>query len=278
MMQKFIVLKMTADAEYSEIVQAELAAVGFDSFMDEGEGFISSVAAEYFDKEAFREVTEQYKDYIRSFEIAEQELQNWNVLWESHYEPVEIGDLCCVRAHFHPENKKFKHSILITPKMSFGTGHHATTRMMLEYLLEIDVKNKNVLDLGCGTAILAIMADKLGAKFVTGCDIDDWVIDNAEENIVLNQAACKVFLGTANDVSTELTFEIVLANINLHVLREELHIYEKLLAKNGMLLMSGFLASDIQTLQQDAAKFGLKCTKTKITENGSWASLAFERE
>jgi ribosomal protein L11 methyltransferase len=276
-MQKFIVLKMTADAEYSEIVQAELAAVGFDSFMDEDAGFISSVAAENFDKEAFREVTEQYKDFILSFEIAEQELQNWNVLWESHYEPVEIGDLCCVRAHFHPENKKFQYSILITPKMSFGTGHHATTRMMLEYLLETDVKNKNVLDLGCGTAILAIMADKLGAKSVTGCDIDDWVIDNAEENIALNQASCKVFLGTAKNVAEDLTFEIVLANINLHVLREELPLYEKLLAKNGILFMSGFLSSDIQTLEEDAAKLGLKLTKIKITENGSWASLAFER-
>jgi ribosomal protein L11 methyltransferase len=276
-MQKFIVLHLEASEEFSDILQAELAEIGFDSFMDNEAGFTASVSAENFDRESFDAVVNNYAEGIKNYNIAEQELQNWNQLWESHYEPVEIADLCYVRAHFHPEKPHFKYQILITPKMSFGTGHHATTRMMLEHLLENDIAGKKVLDLGCGTAVLAIMADKLGASEILGCDIDDWVIENAEENIALNQSKTKVFLGTVKAVPAGETYEIILANINLHVLREEFSDYEKLLAKCGLLFMSGFLEEDIPVLERQATELGLRLVKAKTVEAGNWASVVFSK-
>ena len=213
---------------------------------------------------------------IKSCEITSEKQQNWNALWESNYEAVEIADWCYIRAHFHPEKPHFKHQILITPKMSFGTGHHATTRMMLEHLAELDLQGKKVLDLGCGTAVLAIMAEKLGAIEVEGCDIDDWVIENALENVELNHAHATIFLGTVKDVKPNAKFDIVLANINLHVLRAELADYVNLLKEDSILLMSGFLVDDIEILEKEAKPFGLKLFKQKTTEKGNWASIAMQ--
>jgi ribosomal protein L11 methyltransferase len=177
-------------------------------------------------------------DYTRS-EIAE---QNWNAVWEQNFQPVIVDDFCAVRAHFHEPITTVQHEIVITPKMSFGTGHHATTYMMLQQMQHIDFQNKSVFDFGTGTGILAILAEKLGALKITAIDVDDWSIENAGENFERN-GCHRITVSLSSNLPNE-TFDVVLANINRNVIIQYLAALMKIIGPNGLVLFSGLMVDD----------------------------------
>ena len=272
----FIVLKVTCNEEVGDMLQAELADLDFDSFMSTDEGFEASVEKEKFDEEAVDEIFGHYASLgtlsYRSEEVAK---QNWNKLWESNYDMVEVNEDCLIRADFHVPARTYKYEILITPKMSFGTGHHATTKLMLLNQMQVDHTNKNVFEAGSGTGILSIMAIKLGAARVDACEVEDWSVENTLENAALNHAEVNCKLGTAAETADFGQYQIVLANINKNIVLEELSIYDQLLQTKGHIILSGFHAEDIPAVVNKATSLRLKFTKCKVHEN--WTSLVFEK-
>ncbi len=272
----FITLKVFINSDdLAEILKLELADIGFDSFWEEEGDFLTSIEEDNFNQIETEEILEKYKkqlDLRYEFELTPK--QNWNSLWEQSYEPVFIGDDCVIRADFHqfPE-RNFKYEIVINPKMSFGTGHHATTELCVKHLLELDLTGKSIADIGCGTGILSIMALKRGAKTVIACDVEEWAVENSQENMLLNGFSADefhVFQGTAAQIA-EGNFEVMLANINLNILLAEIHIYSKLIAKNGLLLLSGFYEHEIPLIAGEAEKYNLKI-EAKLVKN-SWAAI-----
>jgi len=200
---EYLEFKVSCKPEYTEILIAELAEVGFDSFMENEAGFEAYIEEDLFQRESFDEVISQYQD-AAAISVAEGRMEkvNWNTEWEKNYDPIEVGDEVYVRASFHAPKEGVKHEIVINPKMSFGTGHHATTYLMLTHLLNLDIKGKRVIDIGAGTGILAIMAHKLGASEVEAFDIDDWCVDNGNENFDLNgMTQVRMGLGTVREVA-----------------------------------------------------------------------------
>jgi len=273
----YLVCKITCLPEYGEILMAELADIGFDSFMESSQGIEAYVQEGLFDKSALDKVIERYSAQTAlTMETEMMPRINWNEEWEKNYDPIVVGNQVYVRASFHPERADFAHEIIINPKMSFGTGHHATTHLMLEFLLELDVAGKRVIDVGSGTGILAIMACKLGAVIVEAIDIDDWCVENGNENFSLNGLHnIQMGLGTIPEVSPKGPYDLVLANINKNVLLEELGQYATLLSPIGTLLISGFYEQDIPDLMKEAQSFNLRMKHQRIRNN--WASVALEK-
>ena len=257
----------------NEILIAYLGEIGFDSFSETNNGFDAFVKEE----ELIRKDLPSESDFEGiKFSYAEEviEQKNWNEEWEKSFSPVVVEDKCCIRASFHPPCNNVKVEVIITPKMSFGTGHHDTTWLMTKNLFEIDLKNKNVLDMGCGTGVLAIVAKKLGAAKVIGIDIDEWSIENAIENCQINnENDIHIFKGDATSIGKE-NFDVILANINRNVLLADIPTYSKALNKNGLLLLSGFFESDFQTLIEKCASVNLKLQKQEV-RNG-WGVLVFK--
>lgn len=256
---------------------AELAEIGFDSFMESPDGIEAYIQEQLFDKSALDKVIEKYSAHTPL--TLKTELMpriNWNEEWEKNYDPIMVGNQVYVRASFHAERPDFTHEIIINPKMSFGTGHHATTHLMLEFLLALDVAGKRVIDIGSGTGILAIMAYKLGATTIDAFDIDDWCVENGNENFSLNGIQdIQMDLGTIREVSPKGPYDLVLANINKNVLLDEMGEYASLLPSTGVLLISGFYEQDIQDLMKKAQSFELKIKYQRIRNN--WASVALEK-
>ena len=280
----FIVLKVIAtNNEISEILQAELSDVGFDVFLETENGFETSIEKENFDsiiKDLIVNLLENYKsfnDWSYSFENVEK--QNWNQVWEQNFEPIVIANKCLVRAEFHTISEKYEHELVITPKMSFGTGHHATTSMMIELLLENDLKNKTIADCGSGTGILAIMAMKLGAKSAIACDIETWAVENTVENGTSNGVIVTAIQGTAQDLCDNfpnfLPYNVVIANIQLNVLLDEMAIYEKMVAEKGLLFLSGILIENLDLLV-DKAKI-CNFTLQTVKQKNNWAALCLQK-
>jgi ribosomal protein L11 methyltransferase len=270
-------LQVTCNPEFTDILTAELAEVGFDTFMETDSGFEAFVEEEKFNREALTEIKSKYINQtplVFSFDkIAK---QNWNEEWEKNYQPINVEDKCLVRAEFHKPEKKFAHEIIITPKMSFGTGHHQTTYLMIKNQLGIDHKNKRVMDAGCGTAILSIMACKLGAREVEAFDIDEWSVINGEENIQINNCKnIRLQQGKISEVNLSGKFDIILANINKNVLLQEIKIYNEFLVENGLLLLSGFYTNDIQDLLNRAETHQL--SQLQRDEKETWASLLLKK-
>lgn len=201
--------------------------------------------------------------------------QNWNESWESNFQPVLIDDYCYIRAAFHPEKKDVEHEIIITPKMSFGTGHHATTLQMVKLMRDMDFNGKSVFDFGTGTGILAILAHKLGAAAVFGIDNDEWAYKNAVENCENNEAASiRIAQATIEDLKEEEQYEIILANINRHILLDTMASMYRHLKQGGTLLLSGILENeDIDIIRQSAEQNGF--TFTKMTAHDKWAAMQF---
>ncbi|AFL83710.1 ribosomal protein L11 methylase [Belliella baltica DSM 15883] len=274
---QYLEFKINCKEDFREILIAELAEVGFDSFLETDTGLDAYIEEKSFSRESYQEVVNRYQD-AADLEITEgmMEKVNWNEEWEKHYDPIAVGEEVYVRASFHPAKSEFKHEILINPKMSFGTGHHATTFLMLSHQLTIDHQGKRVIDIGAGTGILAIMAHKLGASEVEAFDIDEWCVDNGNENFDLNgMKDVKMGLGTVREVAPQGTFDIVLANINKNVLLDELEIYASLVKKQGNLLLSGFYTHDIEDIHEKAKSVGFKLLSQKDKDN--WAALIFEK-
>jgi ribosomal protein L11 methyltransferase len=275
-MMEYVQVTLTCLEEYREILIAELAAIGFDSFLETETGIEGYVLQEQFSRDSFDEVISTYRESA-ALTVVEGVLPkvNWNEEWEKNYDPIEVGKLVYVRASFHSPQPGFQYEIVINPKMSFGTGHHATTFQLLSLQGNIDHQGKRVLDVGSGTGILAIMAHLLGAKEVEAFDIDSWCVDNGNENFELNGLSTQMGLGTIREVKPKGPYELILANINKNVLLDELAIYTSLLAPHGILLLSGFYSEDIDDLNQAASLNGLHLTTQSTKDN--WAALEFQK-
>jgi ribosomal protein L11 methyltransferase len=266
-------LQVQSTPEFSELLVAELAEAGFETFMENENGFEAYVEEEKYDAELLQTIKEKYSQLTPlTFSFDKIEKRNWNEEWEKNYEPINVEDKCLIRAEFHTPDKLYPYEIIITPKMSFGTGHHQTTYLMVKNQMEIDHAGKRVMDAGCGTAILSIMASKRGANEVEAFDIDEWSVVNGNENIAINNCTgIHLQQGKITEVKLSGKFDIILANINKNVLLDELKIYATFLQPNGKILLSGFYTHDIADLLTEASRYNL--TEVTRDERETWASL-----
>ncbi len=269
----YTLLKVTCDPDISEIIMAEIGAVGFDSFLETENGFEAYVELENYDKLLLKDLQEKYTNNPAvNFYQDRIQKQNWNEEWEKNYEPIIVDEKCLIRADFHQIEKKYPYELIITPKMSFGTGHHQTTYLMVKNQMAIDHSNKRVMDAGCGTAILSVMACKLGAREVEAFDIDEWSVSNGKENIEVNGCTnVHQQQGKLEDFSFEGKFDIILANINKNVLLDEIRLYNHYLTNGGLLLLSGFYTDDILDLLKEGEIYNL--IEERRDERENWAAL-----
>ncbi len=258
-----------------ELLSTRPEFVGFEELEN---GQISShIAAEDFSPTLEQFINEQQQWLDFSWQHSSVAAQNWNAVWESNYDPVEVSNFCRIYAHFHPIKSGFTHEILITPKMSFGTGHHSTTYSVIELMEGVDFAQTSVLDYGSGTGILAILAAKMGAAEIVAVDIEDWAYHNCIENAEMNNCShIKTLQGDIFAVDNR-KFERIVANINRNVLLDTLSEINARLSPQGILILSGFyMLKDAEMLISKAAEFGLICTQQRQKEG--WAALLFERK
>lgn len=270
----FITISVSCSPEFIDIIIAELFEIEFDSFQEFDEGFEGSCDKAQFSEENLTKIFTNYPD--ATYAIKEQEKVNWNEEWEKNYDPIIVDEKCIVRATFHEPRPEFEYEIVVIPKMSFGTGHHATTHQVLSYQMNLDHQGKSVLDVGSGTGILAIMAAKKGASKLVATDIDDWCIENSQENFALNDIKNVNILKGQIDIVEDKGFDIILANINKNVLLDQIGRYAERLKTGGHLLLSGFYSNDVDDLVEEAKKFGL--SKESETNREKWAMLAFSKQ
>jgi ribosomal protein L11 methyltransferase len=254
-----------------ETLMARLSDVGYEAFEETEHDLRAFIPAANYDAAIVERLA---GDYDIDFAVTHIAPQNWNATWEASFEPVVVPGFCTVRAAFHPKSTDTPYDIVITPKMSFGTGHHATTRKMMEAMSTIDFIGKTVLDFGTGTGILAILASMLGAREVTAIDNDEWSVENAAENVAGNKAeGIRVGLGSLEMVEGKY-FDIILANINRHILLEYMDAMRGLLSKGGVLLLSGILTADNGVITASAERAGFK--KSNVYAEGDWLAMKFD--
>lgn len=270
-------LQVVCDPDFSEILMAEIAEAGFDTFMETEKGFEAYTEGEKFNNALIGLIQAKY-NYVSPLLFFQDKIQkqNWNEEWEKNVEPIFVDDQCLVRAEFHKIEKKYPYEIIITPKMSFGTGHHQTTYLMLKNQMKITHQNKLVMDAGCGTAILSIMASKLGARKIEAFDIDEWSVTNGNENAEVNHCNnINIRQGKITDLKFDHPFDLILANINRNILLDEMKYYSSELSSGGHLLLSGFYEKDIPDLTQEALKFGF--TEISRDNRETWACLLLQK-
>lgn len=263
--------KITPLEPATEILIAELGEVGFESFVENEEGVLAYIQqVEWNDKVLSDIQILQSPEFKITYSHKLIEQINWNEEWEKNFEQIVVDGIVSIRAPFH-ENPNLKYDIVIEPKMSFGTGHHETTHMMIQHLLDVDLTDKKVLDMGSGTGILAIFAEMKGAKPIDAIDIDEWCFENSIENIERNN--CKNINVYQGDVEllNDKNYDLIIANINRNVLLADMHQYAKCLNNNGILLLSGFYTDDISVLANETLTYGLQIISQK--ERNNWASL-----
>ena len=260
----------------NEVLIAQLAEIGFESFTEDESGLSAFIKApDYSD-----EINNKLDDLIIpegtqiSYKINEIKDQNWNAQWESSFEPIIVDNRCLVRASFHKGLPDLDYDVIIDPKMAFGTGHHQTTHLMIEAILNDEFSGKVVLDMGCGTGVLAILAEMKGAASIDAIDIDEWAYQNTIENMKVN--GCEKIIPLLGDVNLikEKSYNTILANINLNILLADIQHYVKSLLPNGNLYLSGILKTDIETILNTAEKYGLIHLSTAT--RGEWAMVAFQ--
>ena len=259
----------------AEILMAELAEVGFDSFEDTPTGIKAYIPKDSWNEQILEDIyLLSNPEFTISYQITEIEQVNWNEEWEKNFSPIVVEDLCTVRANFHPVPNT-RYDIVITPKMSFGTGDHETTYMMLQQLLPLSLEGAKVLDMGCGTGILAIMAALRGAHDITAIDIDPWCVENATENVQQND--CSFITIKEGDVSLIAgeQYNLILANINRNILLSDIPAYTQALLPQGLLLVSGFYVEDLPTIKEKCQEVGL--TYLSHIERNRWVSAKFQR-
>lgn len=258
----------------SEILTALIADMGFESFDQTETGFTAYIREEEAAQVDLSGLL--FEDFGYSYTVEKIAPTNWNAEWEKNFEPVLVDDLLCIRAPFHKKNASVKHEIVIMPKMSFGTGHHQTTRLVCREMFNTDLKNKRVLDMGCGTSILAILAKQLGAGEVVGIDIDEWSVENAIENCAANNYPDIIIKkGDVDLLEKEKDFEIILANINKNILKAQIPGYSKKIAPGGKLFLSGFFTTDVEELKEVAAKQGFNFLHSRNEQE--WAMMLLEK-
>ncbi|RYZ96438.1 MAG: 50S ribosomal protein L11 methyltransferase [Sphingobacteriaceae bacterium] len=264
-----------AEDYQQDLLMNELADYGFDTFEDLEKGFKAYIPANDFELENLDEQLLPYHDMFSfSYEATLIPQKNWNKEWESNFEPIQIHDQVFVRASFHQPRPEIPYEIVIDPKMAFGTGHHQTTTMMLEMTLENDFAGKTVLDMGCGTGILAIMASKLGATAITAIDYDPISYDSTIENSVLNNINNITALCGSKETIPNVQYDTILANINRNILLDQLSRYSEVLKADGELYLSGFYETpDLDIIIDEAAKHGLKYIMHKKSQD--WVAAKF---
>ncbi|HNZ41924.1 MAG TPA: 50S ribosomal protein L11 methyltransferase [Bacteroidales bacterium] len=262
---------------HTEIVMAAFSDYGFESFEETVRGFRAYIPEHQFDEKTFNTLEIfDHKEIKINYALKSIPDQNWNAVWESNFEPVEIGNRCYIRAPFHPSREGFEYEIIIEPKMSFGTGHHETTHQMVSLLLEQDVRGKEVLDMGCGTAVLAILAKKTGAAAVLAIDNEEWAYNNSLENIEKNNTPeIEVLHGDAAAIGSRL-FDLILANINRNVLLKDIPTYAAALKQHGTILLSGFYETDVSQITKKAAQYNLKFIR--YTTMNSWCAAVYTKD
>ena len=257
----------------SEILVAELGELPFESFIDSDLGIVAYIPKQFWTENILDDLhILSSPEFQISYTIEEIDQVNWNEEWEKNFEAIEVDGICHVRAPFHPKTDA-KFDIVIEPKMSFGTGHHETTHMMIQHLLETEVSGKKTLDMGCGTAILAILAEMKGAQPIDAIDIDNWCYLNSIENAARNNCNhITVYEGDA-DLLKGKKYDLIIANINRNILLNDMQTYVDCLNKEGILLLSGFYNEDIPFIDASCTEKGL--TYVKKFERNNWVSLKY---
>ena len=279
---KYIEIKLNIEpAEpWKEVFTSLMADAGCDSFMDgdeEGE-LLCYIPEKDYQEDVFKDLLEtpQFPEVKLSYSVAPMEDKDWNAAWEANYEPVLIDGCCYIRAPFHPENPDVDYEIVIEPKMSFGTAHHATTAQMIEYVLETEMQGKKVLDMGSGTGVLAILAKMRGATEVTAIDNDEWAYRNGLENVAHNHCEdIKVLLGDASLLG-DTVYDVILANINRNILLQDIPTYVRCLQPGGLLFMSGFYEDpDLAIIRQCCEEHQLQYVSHKVRDR--WVAVQFSK-
>lgn len=257
---------------WRDILVALLAECEFESFVETDIGLNAYVKKDLEDEvsilEQINSITEAQIKFVRT----EIEQENWNEQWESNFHPILVNDQCYIRAEFHDSRPEIPYEIVIQPKMSFGTGHHETTHLMVEYILETDFTGKDTLDMGCGTSILAILAKMRGAAYTEGIDIDEWSVENSIENAERNKVELNARLGDASLLG-ERNFDVILANIQRNILMEDIPKYIKVLNFGGELILSGLLEADLEDIRKKSEENGLSFVSKK--QRTEWIALKF---
>jgi ribosomal protein L11 methyltransferase len=270
-------LTISATVEITDILMAELSEIGFDIFEDTSTGMNAYCPMDVYDADSAHEIITRYQ-VLGPIDVTEAEIekQNWNAVWETNYDPIRISDQVNIRASFHEPDPTAVMDIVINPKMSFGTGHHETTTLMVQAMFEISLEGNSVLDVGTGTGILAFIAMKLGASRVHGFDIDPWSVENSIENAALNDCEAATFReGTIRNEPLSV-YDVVIANINRNILLDEIAEYALRLASKGYLFLSGFYAEDIPHIKDAAHLHGLQLEAETNLRN--WACLRLRKD
>jgi ribosomal protein L11 methyltransferase len=260
-----------------DILIAELSEIGFESFVETEKGIKAYILSNQFNTKDINKIRViSSSEFNVTYKTKVIEDQNWNEEWEKSFNPINVENRCYIRAQFHDKIDNIEYDIIIDPKMSFGTGHHETTYLMIKRLMDMDLKGKKVLDMGCGTGVLAILAYKKKAVLVDAIDIDEWAYNNTLENIRNNNCEeITVKLGNA-ELLDGFNYDVIIANINRNILLNDMSIYAKSLSSNGDLLLSGFFNSDVDVLLKEANKLGLK--KIHSDEKKDWSMLHLIKE
>lgn len=261
-----------------DLLPAYLGEIGYESFIESENGMTAFVQSQVFDKDSLDSTLASF-EFCKDITYTENFVKgkNWNEEWEKNFfQPIIIGDDCVIHSSFHKNIPNAKYDILIDPKMSFGTGHHETTSLMIGEILKSDLSGKSLLDMGCGTAVLAILAAKRGASPIVAIDIDEWAFENAKENISLNnEPQIDVKLGGAEQLGSQ-KFDVILANINRNILLQDMQKYSSCLEKGGLLFMSGFYAKDMSIIEEEAKKHGLQFISH--SEKNRWVAVKYEKK
>ena len=261
----------------NDVVSALAGEIGFESFVEWENGVQAYVQQSLFDEDALKDMVENFPlpDTNITYEVKEAEDKDWNEEWEKNFfQPIVIGDRCCIHSTFHKDTPQTEYEILINPQMAFGTGHHETTSSIISELLEADLQGKSVLDMGCGTSILAILASMRGADPITAIDIDDWCVNNSRDNIALNGIEnITVEWGDANLLKGREPFDVIIANINRNILLADMAQYAACMHSGSELFMSGFYVEDIPVIQEKAESLGMEFIHHR--EKNNWAAVKF---
>ena len=261
----------------NDVVSALAGEIGFESFVEWENGVQAYIQQSLFDEVPLKSMVADFPlpDTTVEYTVVEAEDKDWNEEWEKNFfQPIVIGDRCCIHSTFHKDTPQTEYEILINPQMAFGTGHHETTSSIISELLEADLQGKSVLDMGCGTSILAILASMRGADPITAIDIDDWCVNNSRDNIALNGIEnITVEWGDANLLKGRAPFDVIIANINRNILLADMAQYAACMHPGSELFLSGFYVEDIPVIQEKAESLGMEFIHHR--EKNNWAAVKF---